>query len=316
MGPVIVCAADERYAAPLAVLLVGLQQHLKRYPAAQVFILDNGISRRSRRRIEESIDAGKLSLHWIRLRRQMLAGLPLSGHIKPAAYARILIPHLLPDTITKAIYLDVDILVNGDIGELWDLPMEGRPLLAVQEGAKVVSDPAGLTLYRELGIPADTPYLNSGVLVMDVACWRRERISERILEYLRRYRRHVIFHDQDGINAILAGRWGDIGHAWNFGVVCVEPVQGQDDATYSAGVFREARLIHFASAHKPWHAGIHHPSCQWFEEALAKTAFSDWRPTTSKPRARLSRHAIGAYVRRIPLIGTVWARLRRGMSRG
>ena len=53
----------------------------------------------------------------------------LSGFFPPANFYRILIPELFPE-LTKAIYLDSDMVVVGDLGELWDIDL-GDKLMGV-----------------------------------------------------------------------------------------------------------------------------------------------------------------------------------------
>ncbi len=306
--PVIVCSADHRFAAPLAVMLVSLAHHLKRYPVAQVFILDNGIGRLNRWRIRRSVDDQKIQLNWIRIRRRVLRGLPLSGHITLASYARILIPRLLPLSIVKAIYLDSDILVNADIGELWDMPMEGHPLLAVQDGKQLVSDPCGLVLYRELGIPPETKYLNAGVLVMDLDQWRREQLPELIFHYLKKNHKHVIWHDQDGINAILARRWHDLGVLWNYRINCGVPVEKNDEDYME--FLRDAKLMHYTSTVKPWQEGVTHPAAGLFHQYMDRTRFRGYKVKPHKP-SQMNKYWLGMIIRKLPGVGRLWAWVRK-----
>ncbi|MGH7426947.1 MAG: glycosyltransferase, partial [Candidatus Methylomirabilaceae bacterium] len=77
-------------------------------------------------------------------------------------------PEILPNRVEKAIYLDSDLVVHGNIAELWGVGLGGKPLLAVQdEGARTVGSPWGLRNYSELGLDPSAMYFNSGVLVFD-----------------------------------------------------------------------------------------------------------------------------------------------------
>ena len=61
---------------------------------------------------------------WARYGR--VSGLP------PSTLVRISLPDVLND-IRRVIYLDADVVVMADLGELFDAPLDGRPLGAVRD---------------------------------------------------------------------------------------------------------------------------------------------------------------------------------------
>jgi lipopolysaccharide biosynthesis glycosyltransferase len=313
--PVIVCATDRRYAVPLVAMLRSLVKHCRRYDRIEVYVIDGGLSRSLRTEIEQVVDGRRIEVKWIKPRDNEWKKMPLSGHIRSAAYLRILTPYLLPRSVRKAIYLDSDILLNADISDLWDIPMQGAPLLASQEGTTTVGSALGLMRYRELGLPPDAKYLNSGVLVMDVEMWRKEGITEKIFDYLQANHEYVIWHDQDGLNAILAQRWGELEKKWNWRVDCGQQVApGQWDA-YLGSLMNNASIIHFASFYKPWHRGIVHPSVSLFATELIGTPFEGWTTKPPKPMKFWNRHDYGKLIRKVPGIGRCWTYMRLRFGR-
>ncbi len=305
---VVTCSADDRYAAPLTTMLKSVEVNLRAGAVADVFVLSVGIGWRSRRKMAASLDPARMHLHWIRVPR-LVRSFPVFGHVSPATYSRLLMPELLPPSVTKAIYLDADTIVLGDVAELWAIDMQGKPLLAVQENDTVVSSPYGIVAYKELGLPPDAKYLNAGVLVMDVAQWRQKRIHHRIMEYLHRYREKVLFWDQDGINAVLATQWGELGEEWNFRVSPPRTVPGKTDEEAIADVVRQGRIVHYASGVKPWDAEAIHPAKRLFFDYLALTVWRGWKPKPP-PRRRWGIHDYGRFIRQLPVIGTLWRLLR------
>ena len=61
-----------------------------------------------------------------------------------ATYARLLLPELVPSSVTRLLYLDCDIVVLRDIGELFDERLDGSLLAAVES--------KGFRRWSELGI--------------------------------------------------------------------------------------------------------------------------------------------------------------------
>ena len=104
-------------------------------------------------------------------------------------YDKLVIARLLPPAVRKAIWLDGDVLVLGDLAELWDADMSDHHALAVQDAiVPLVSSRFGVAGYRELGIPPEAKYFNAGVMVINTTRWREEDIAGRAIVYLKRYR--------------------------------------------------------------------------------------------------------------------------------
>jgi lipopolysaccharide biosynthesis glycosyltransferase len=207
-------------------------------------------------------------------------------------------PALLPSDVKRAIYIDADTMVRRDLGELWDEPQEGHAVLAVQDLVAPVFDatialhtwersrrhmctPTPIPNYRELGLPPDGKYFNGGMLVVDLAMWRRERLAEKMFRCLREHREHVVWWDQYALNVVLAGRWRALDSRWNQGAhVFVYP--GWNESPLDQDDFEKLRndpwLVHFCSPSKPWQYFCPHPYAREFRECLLETDWRDWQP--------------------------------------
>ena len=306
--PVIICAADNAYAMPLAVMLRSLTENMRRYSRAVVWVLDGGISRANKRRILKSLPTGVLSVSWVKPDHNRLKSMPVFGHVTICTYYRLLLGELLPQSVHKVIYLDVDAIVLGDIGELWDIPMNGGILLAVAEPGKIVSQSDGLRMYEDLHLLPDAPYFNAGILVIDCEQWRQKNLFVVATEFVRKYRHLIQWHDQDVLNAILAGLWGTLPQKWNTRVHHLWEGAFQDLLSAGSGV----GIIHFASAIKPWDFGAKHPADDYYFHWVDKTAWVGWRPTRQLVNWRVVRrtvrdkHWYGKWIRKIPWLGRVW----------
>lgn len=305
---IVVSAADERYAMPLAAMLGSAAAALRPGATLSAYVIDGGVRARTRARVARSLDPARATVEWIRPDPARLTGMPVFGHVSLSTYYRILIPELLPAGVPRAIYVDADCIVLADLAELGDRGFEGRPLMAVPEGEMRVSSPDGLPAWRELGLPPDARCLNGGVLVLDLPAWHREGISARILGYLRAHRDRVRFWDQDGLNAVLATRWLELERRWNYRVDCSVPCADAPDRALAA-IRRDAAIVHFASATKPWHYYADHPARALFFDALERTDWADWRPRPPL-RALRNPHFWGARLRGVPLLGRLWAAMR------
>ncbi|MDV2993645.1 MAG: General stress protein A [Chroococcidiopsis sp. SAG 2025] len=280
---VVVCAADNNYVIPLSVTLKSILANLKNSQTIACFVIDGGIEEVSKQKILKSLDSQQIVIEWLLPTDSTLSKVKVSGHVTVATYYRLLIPDLLPQQIKKAIYLDCDLVVNQDLQKLWAIDIDNNYLLAVQDmGIREVSNPrGGLHNYKELGIPPHAKYLNAGVMVFNLEKWRTENISTQAIEYLEQNKEHVLNWDQDGVNAVLVGKWGELDPRWNQ-TPSVYKYRSWKDSPFTEemykSVIQQPYIVHFATAIKPWHYYCEHPAKDLFFQYLDMTSWSGWRP--------------------------------------
>lgn len=269
---VIVCAADNNYVMPLAVAVRSLILNHKSSKKIVLFVIDGGIKRFNKRKILNltSTSECNIEIEFLKPDVERLKNMKVSGYATLVTYYRLLIPELLSDSIEKVIYLDCDLIVNKNLQPLWDIDMGENYVMAAQDlMTPYVSSPYGLANYKELGMPSDTKYFNAGVMVINLEKWRTNSISAKIIEYLEQNKEHVRWWDQDGLNAVLTDKWGELDTKWNR-LVLKEDVY--DD------LVNNSCIIHFASALKPWHFPYKHPTKDLFFQYLNMTPWSGWKP--------------------------------------
>ena len=278
---VVACAADERYVQPLAVMLQSALGNLAPTRRLVVFIVDGGIADRSRRALAGSWDPARMEARFLVPSAESLAGLPLWGRMSVATYYKLLVPELLPAELPRALWLDADLLIAGDLARLWDSDLADHHALAVPDtSVPTVSSPGGIAPHQRLGISPDAPYFNAGVMLMSLDHWRRDGIAALAVEYLHRYRDTVVFLDQEALNAVLAGKWGALDARWN----CIANPRGADHRA------RDPWIHHFTGNLKPWVCPSSDPSHVLYYHYLDQTAWAGWRPGRS-----LARRVLGTY---------------------
>jgi lipopolysaccharide biosynthesis glycosyltransferase len=283
---VVVTGADAAYAIPLAVMLRSLVDALSPRYGIDAYVIDGGLGDVLRARIEQSLPRGRANLHWHVPDARCFGELPLWGRMTTATYFKLLMPSVLPPAVTRALWLDADVLAAGDVAALWHADVERFPVRAVPDSVvTTIGARFGVAAWRQLGLPSTAPYFNAGVMLVNVAWWRSHAVAAQAFGYLRRYWRDVYFWDQEGLNAILATQWAALDAAWNW-----SPSFG------AAGVV--PRLIHFAGNVKPWR---YRGGSTWHDlyyATLDLTAWRGWRPPRSLA-ASASRFAPRALRRRL-----------------
>ncbi len=242
------CAADHAFALPLGVMLRSVERSLGRDERVRVWIIDAGLTDSDRQRIEAC--AASFEVRWLAPRRERFKDLPIWGRIPISTYDKLTLVGSLPDDVARVLWLDGDILVLADLGQLWRLDRAPATLLAVRDRlVQSLATPFGVQGYEELGLAADEPYFNAGVLLIDTEAWRREQVEQRCFDYLADFGERVFFWDQEALNAVLVGRWRELDESWNYNV-------GLDTGSLARqidrGRVRLPGVLHFSGRTKPW----------------------------------------------------------------
>lgn len=283
---VIAAGADEGFAFPLAVTLYGALNHLSPGTAADVYVVDGGLTLETKSKISGITAAAHkaVNLHFVTPKLDLLCGVPLAT-IGPMTYLRLLLPDALPSSVSHVLYLDSDLLVRGDLAQLWKCrPLTRSIAAAVDFSAPKVSATRALPNWRELGLSAEAPYVNAGVLLMNLRRWRTDDFAVRILEYSRKHADINRYADQDGINALLCDDCDILAPHWNVPAYLDSDALARnllDDpltrefVDNRRGYLSDARIIHFIGNRKPWYRGLGLASQrEWLYQSRASGWFS------------------------------------------
>ncbi len=130
-----------------------------------------------------------------------------SGYTEGILY-RLHMPELLPD-VSRIIYLDADILANGDILDLWETGTGDAIIAGLWDpplfGYKPVDETEESLLMPFWEKTDWNEYINSGVLLLDLERIRNEHdLWEESIDFLDKY--GFAYPDQDVINYLFRGK--------------------------------------------------------------------------------------------------------------
>lgn len=181
-------------------------------------------------------------------------------HISVETYYRFLIQKLLP-YYNKVLYLDSDLIVEGDIAELCSIDLGDNLLAAVRDidflGNVNMKNGDRLKYAKKvLGMKNPHDYFQAGVLLLNTEEMRRLHSIEEWLEFASDDR--FIYNDQDVLNAHCEGRVTWLDYDWNVMIDCgnrianvfsFAPHEVFDSFNDSRG---HERIVHYAGFEKPW----------------------------------------------------------------
>lgn len=238
---------NSAYAPYAAAAIHSLTQHVNPDRYYKVIILHDGLNLVNRWRLR-SLVTRNVALQFKKMTRSLYLKAVVAyctrrkkgaGDFFSSAvyYYRAFIPLLFP-IYKKAVYIDSDVILRGDIGELFDIEL-GDNVIAAAIDPKVTA----ITEFRNyvdraLEIPHGE-YVNSGVQVMDLRKMRKMHYLSTMIDMMRKYDADLLAPDQDYLNVILRGKILPLDPVWN-----AEPVKDLP---------RNIKLVHFNLFNKPWH---------------------------------------------------------------
>lgn len=121
------------------------------------------------------------------------------NYISVQTYYRCLLPELFPE-IDKAIYLDGDLVVDGDLSGLWTTDVRSHYVAGCVDRSEFTAFHSDK---RRLGIDASSPYVNAGVLLMNLKKLREDGMVEKMIVAAREFEDVFVQGDQDILNYTL-----------------------------------------------------------------------------------------------------------------
>lgn len=188
--------------------------------------------------------------------------LPVHYHLSPETYFRYFMLDLMPE-YTKALWLDVDLIVLRDIGELYHMELNRHCISAVRDLDMIGSyrtDPH-VKKYTDKMLKLKNPYdyFQAGVMLLNLKKIREKYTSEDFIRITTQYRWRMM--DQDVLNKMLQEEYLALDQKWNVIMDWQENGRKRSDILKHAPYrlweeYEQARkspaVIHYAGGWKPW----------------------------------------------------------------
>lgn len=221
----VACCFDDRMAIPASVVAASVAAatpdadvvfHMLHPPALSI---DLGA-------LADSLDSDRFTIaeHVI---TEDYTDLHRTAQYSDAIYYRFQLPSLID--ADRVIYVDSDTMVRRSLAELYRMDLRGHPVAAMTDFSLTyhMRNHAMPIIHNGRAVTVDdymldvldfdlttTPYFNSGVLLMDLAAWRRIRLVERCLAFCRAAG-ELNMPDQDALNQVLRGDYLPLDPRWN-----------------------------------------------------------------------------------------------------
>ncbi len=278
----VVIAFDTNYLMPACVMLTSMFESAAADTQYRVFIFaDRETRETSEQKVGETQSRyPRHAVEWCDPEGHF-SGAKNRHHLTRPNYYRFLIPEFLA-AYSKALWLDVDMIVKRDLWELFSTDLDGMYLGAVRIGLKN----AGIQ-----HVPWDQ-YFNAGLLLMNLELWRRDDVAGQARQLIEE--NDFSCPTQDPMNLIGYGKTVFLSAEYNV-YLSPKSMKGSRQKDYLAfhgyrnfaELVDHAAVLHFVENLKPWNYEDYPEGGEWlsyFQKSVCKDEVLNYIRRPSKAR--------------------------------
>lgn len=276
----IAISINEKYAAYAYVLLVSLFEH-HAADSITVYIMQSDLTAKTKQLLYSFGEQQGQEIVFVTVSlEQILAdlthntregyttdALPTTENWSREMYYRLLLGEMIPKEINRVLYLDVDIIVNGNLSEFYFQELDNMELAVADD--PMIQGNFSLEqqeLFRDM---ESVRYFNSGVLLYDLEVIRKSYTFLTYIDVARQYQYRLTNPDQDLLNYVHMGK---VKYVDNTKYNLFSQIAEMEYGGYEY-VARHGIIIHFAGR-KPWnYSGVHYSTEKIWWDYASETPF-------------------------------------------
>ena len=240
---------DENYIKQMKVLMTSIYIN-NPCEVFNVYLIHSGISNEKLDALENDLAKFSYKFFPIKASDDLFSSAKTTDRYPKEMYFRLLAGKLLPENLSKILYIDPDILVINPLTNLWNIDISDYLFAAASHTGK--TDMANNVNKIRLG--TDTDYYNSGLLLINLDKARKEIVAEEIFSYADENYKNLLLPDQDIFNALYGDRVLPLDDAvYNYDARNYSSYllrsKGEEDLEW---VMENTVILHFCGRDKPW----------------------------------------------------------------
>ncbi|MBQ8459062.1 glycosyltransferase family 8 protein [bacterium] len=228
---------NDLYAQHLCVVLTSILEN-NPYSNFSFYVITNDITEYNKNKIFSLKNKyNNFEIQYISVDKSIFSNFNITiDYISIETYFRYILANLLPN-LDKILYLDVDLVVNGELSSLWNTDIDNYYCAGVED---INFDTNSYK--KEISLNDNDIYINAGVILFNLKKIRENKISDKFFENQELYN-NIKYQDQDIINITLRNNIKKLDYIYNF-------------TTKTSRKFpklkEKAIIIHYVGPKKPW----------------------------------------------------------------
>ena len=235
-------ALDERFMKYGIVSLYSLRENAASGNTYRIYFLHTDVTDESRAKVKNLLERPDFEIYFENVSdylESIAHKFPLRDYYSKTTYFRLFIADMHPE-YDKAIYVDSDTIIQGDMSDLYDIDVKGFILGACHEQAMVQVNEYGAYVEKCLGLDRNL-YFNAGLLLLNCVEFRQRNVLDRFIQTLQVYD-CVVTQDEDYLNLLCKDHVKFLDQRWNTEIFGTIPYP-----------IEEAKILHYIMFNKPWH---------------------------------------------------------------
>lgn len=294
----ILYASNDGFARHLGTSMCSLFDKNQEAETITVYVLSLGLSEENCEKLRTIANhyGRKLEILELGNIRERFAFHVDTGGYDISIMGRLFMGEMLPDSVKRVLYLDCDTVVVRPLKKLWNEDLGEAVFGAVMEP----------TIYdevkRSIGLSRMDGYYNSGMLLVDLERWRKEKVQETLMTFLEEKGGSLFASDQDLLNGALCGKIHTLMPQWNFfpnyryfsyrTLVKHAPSYRTVPREDFALAKKHPAIIHYMGDERPWIRGNWNHYRLAYERYLEKTPWAGTPKEKGKEWYMLMYHAM------------------------
>ena len=234
----VVFVCDEKYAMPTSVAIISLMENRKSTTDYDIFVIGCGLSEESKTKLKL---AGGDALRILEQSLPSLEQVPVHEYVSRAALCKFEISDFLHN-YDKAVYLDSDVIVNGDLSDLYKTNIDECYAGMVKDFYAHLIEHDDLRLNYKV-------YYNSGVMLLNLKKMRADNISQKLIEE-KKNNLYSKYMDQDVFNIVFKDNIKLLAPEFNFMLYSKDDLNHFYEV-YNSNIPAKPVIIHYPGI-KPW----------------------------------------------------------------
>lgn len=244
----IVTSLNDKYTLYTVVLLTSIFETQTAGIPVHIMILYNSLTKENQQILSDTVERYHQTIEFIYIEKSLFKDFGTNDQWSCEAYFRLMLPDVLPTSIHRFLYLDVDVIVNQDISEMYFADMTNIDICAAFDVSPLPFEDRRQEFFGQWFNEGTLTYFCSGVTLWNLDEIRKKHSFASYIEIAKSINFSMIAPDQDILNIAHHGHihiWDDSAkyglygkYSYNIGIHYDEVKE------YSA-------IIHFAGQ-KPW----------------------------------------------------------------
>lgn len=272
----IVISLNRKYIRYTTVLLTSLgmtqQEHM------DIYMFHCELTEGDEKKIKDDVSRFDITVHPIRIDTHRFSDkLPKTEDWTIETYFRLLMIEVLPDDIDRAFYIDIDVIVDKDISQLYHSDFENHDVIAFENnnGNYSLEDfgPKGREMFKSI-FEKGYKYFNAGVMLYNISQMRTRYSFDTYLKAFSEWDYQMEVLDQDILNYV---HYDKVKYEDHIKYDLFARLAHQNGITYE-DVKKHVAIIHFAG-HKPWNNEMFHFDIEkiWWDYAKETPYYEELR---------------------------------------